>query len=77
MQIIECVPNFSEGVDMEIINQIADAVRLVDGVKLLNVDPGKDTNRTVITFAGEPRQVIQAAFLAIKKAGDLIDMSKQ
>src|ERR1700761_3901106 len=76
MQLIECVPNFSEGVDLSIIKQITDVIESVDGVRLLNVDPGKATNRTVVTFVGEPQQVIDAAFLAIKKAGELIDMSK-
>lgn len=75
-QIIECVPNFSEGVNMGIIKQITDEVESIEGVRLLNVDPGKATNRTVVTFVGEPSAVIQAAFLAIKKAGELIDMSK-
>ena len=75
-QVIECVPNFSEGRDMNIIKQITDEIESVDGVKLLNVDPGKATNRTVVTFAGEPGPVIQAAFLAIKKAAELIDMDK-
>jgi glutamate formiminotransferase/formiminotetrahydrofolate cyclodeaminase len=75
-QLIECVPNFSEGRDMQIIKQITDEIESVEGVKLLNVDPGKATNRTVVTFVGEPEQVIQAAYLAIKKAGELIDMSK-
>ena len=75
-QLIECVPNFSEGRDMQIIKQITDEIESVEGVKLLNVDPGKATNRTVVTFVGEPEQVIEAAFLAIKKAGELIDMSK-
>jgi glutamate formiminotransferase / formiminotetrahydrofolate cyclodeaminase len=75
-QVIECVPNFSEGRDMNIIKQITDEIESVDGVKLLNVDPGKATNRTVVTFAGEPGPVIQAAFLAIKKAAELIDMEK-
>ncbi|WP_454804018.1 glutamate formimidoyltransferase [Mucilaginibacter phyllosphaerae] len=75
-QLIECVPNFSEGVNLSIIKQITDEVESVAGVRLLNVDPGKATNRTVVTFVGEPKQVIQAAFLAIKKAGELIDMSK-
>lgn len=75
-QLIECVPNFSEGVNLTIIKQITDEVESVEGVKLLNVDPGKATNRTVVTFVGEPSAVIQAAFLAIKKAGELIDMSK-
>jgi len=76
MQLIECVPNFSEGVDLNTIKQITDAVERVEGVKLLNVDPGKATNRTVVTFVGHPKAVIEAAFLAIKKAGELIDMSK-
>src|SRR3954466_7156799 len=75
-QLIECVPNFSEGVDLNIIKQITDVVESVEGVKLLNVDPGKATNRTVVTFVGEPSVVIEAAFRAIKKAGELIDMSK-
>src|SRR5258708_7817535 len=76
MQLIECVPNFSEGRDLNIIKQITDEVESVEGVRLLNVDPGKATNRTVVTFVGEPDAVIKAAFLAIKKAGELIDMSK-
>jgi glutamate formiminotransferase/formiminotetrahydrofolate cyclodeaminase len=76
-KLIECVPNFSEGVNLDIIKQIADQVESVEGVRLLNVDPGKATNRTVVTFVGEPEPVIEAAFLAIKKAGELIDMSKQ
>ncbi len=75
-QLIECVPNFSEGNDMSIIKQITDEIESVDGVKLLDVDPGKATNRTVVTFVGEPEPVINAAFLAIKKAAELIDMSK-
>ena len=76
MKLIECVPNFSEGVNLDIIKQITDEVESVEGVRLLNVDPGKATNRTVVTFVGEPERVIEAAFLAIKKAGELIDMSK-
>ena len=76
-QIIECVPNISEGRDEAKIKAITDVVETVEGVKLLDVDPGKATNRTVITFVGEPEQVIKAAFLVIKKAGELIDMSKQ
>lgn len=75
-KLIECVPNFSEGRDLNIIKQITHEIESVDGVKLLNVDPGKATNRTVVTFVGEPDAVINAAFLAIKKAGELIDMSK-
>jgi glutamate formiminotransferase/formiminotetrahydrofolate cyclodeaminase len=75
-QLIECVPNFSEGHDMTIIKQITDVIESMKGVRLLNVDPGKATNRTVVTFVGEPKAVVEAAFLAIKKAGELIDMSK-
>lgn len=75
-QLIECVPNISEGRDQEKINTIANIVETVEGVKLLNVDPGKATNRTVITFVGEPQQVIDAAYLLIQKAQELIDMSK-
>lgn len=76
MQLIECVPNISEGNDDNIIKTICDEIEKVDKVKLLNVDPGKATNRTVITFIGSPKQVIKAAFLLIKKAQELIDMSK-
>ncbi len=76
MQLIECVPNFSEGNDLIIIKQITDEIEKVEGVRLLNVDPGKATNRTVVTFVGAPHAVIDAAYLAIKKAGELIDMSK-
>ena len=76
-QLIECVPNISEGRDEAKINAIAAVVETVEGVKLLDVDPGKATNRTVITFVGEPQKVIDAAFLLIKKASELIDMSKQ
>jgi len=76
MQLIECVPNFSEGNDLNIIKQITDEIEKVEGVRLLNVDPGKATNRTVVTMVGEPARVIEAAFNAIKKAGELIDMSK-
>jgi glutamate formiminotransferase/formiminotetrahydrofolate cyclodeaminase len=76
-QLIECVPNFSEGRDMNIIKQITDEIESVDGVKLLDVDPGRATNRTVVTFVGEPEPVIEAAYLAIKKASEIIDMSKQ
>ncbi len=75
-QIIECVPNFSEGHDLQIIKQITDVIVSVDGVKLLDVDPGKATNRTVVTFVGEPNAVVEAAYLAIKKASEIIDMSK-
>jgi glutamate formiminotransferase/formiminotetrahydrofolate cyclodeaminase len=75
-RIIECVPNFSEGQDMSVIKQITDVIESVKGVKLLDVDPGKDTNRTVITFVGDPDFVSEAAFLAVKKASEVIDMSK-
>ena len=75
-QIIECVPNFSEGNDLTIIRQITDEIESVDGVKLLDVDPGKATNRTVVTFVGVPDSVVEAAFIAVKKASELIDMSK-
>ncbi|MFZ9942408.1 MAG: glutamate formimidoyltransferase [Bacteroidia bacterium] len=75
-QIIECVPNFSEGRDLNIIKQITDAIESVEGVQLLDVDPGKATNRTVVTFVGEPALVIEAAFRGISKAAELIDMSK-
>ena len=76
-QIIECVPNISEGKDLKKINTIANVVTEVEGIKLLDIDPGKATNRTVITFVGVPSQVIEAAFRLIKKASELIDMSKQ
>ena len=76
MQLIECVPNFSEGNDLNIIKQITDEIEKVEGLRLLNVDPGKATNRTVVTMVGEPAKVIEAAFNAIKKAGELINMSK-
>lgn len=76
-RIIECVPNFSEGRDMEVIKQITDVIESVDGVKLLDVDPGAATNRTVVTFVGEVEAVVEAAFRAVKKAGEVIDMSKQ
>ena len=74
MQLIECVPNFSEGRDLAIIKQITDAIETVEGVTLLDVDPGKATNRTVVTFIGPPTAVVEAAFLAIQKACALIDM---
>jgi glutamate formiminotransferase/formiminotetrahydrofolate cyclodeaminase len=75
-KLIECVPNFSEGRDKGIINQITDCLKGVDGIRLLDVDSGADTNRTVVTFVGDPAAVKEAAFLAIKKAYELIDMSK-
>jgi len=76
MQIIECVPNFSEGINMEIISMITNEIENIEGVKLLNVDSGKATNRTVVTFAGNPESVVEAAFRAIAKASELIDMTK-
>ncbi len=76
-QLIECVPNISEGIDNQKIQAIARVVETVEGVKLLDIDPGKSTNRTVITFVGEPAPVIEAAFRLIKKASELIDMSRQ
>lgn len=75
-QIIECVPNFSEGRDMSVIKQITDAIESVEGVMLLNVDPGEATNRTVVTFVGEPQAVVEAAFRGAQKAGEVIDMRK-
>lgn len=77
MRLIECVPNFSEGRDMSVITAIAKVVSDTDGVSLLNVDPGAAANRTVITFAGTPEGVCEAAFRAAEKAAQLIDMSKQ
>jgi len=76
MKLVECVPNFSEGRDMAKIDQITNEISGTEGVKLLDVDPGKDTNRTVVTFIGNPEAVIEAAFKAIKKASEVIDMSK-
>ena len=73
-QIVECVPNFSEGRDKGVIRQITDVIERSEGVKLLDVDPGEATNRTVVTFVGEPDAVVEAAFKAVKKAGELIDM---
>ncbi len=73
-QLIECVPNFSEGCNMAVIKQITDRIEAVEGVRLLDVDPGKATNRTVVTFVGTPDEVIEAAFQAVKKASEVIDM---
>ncbi len=73
-KIVECVPNFSEGRNMSVINQITDEIKKVKGVKLLDVDPGDATNRTVVTFVGSPEAVVEAAFQAVKKAGQVIDM---
>lgn len=75
-QIVECVPNFSEGRDMNVVKQITDAIEAVDGVKLLDVDPGEATNRTVVTFVGEPDAVVEAAYRSVKKAAELIDMRR-
>lgn len=75
-QIVECVPNFSEGRDKNVIRQITDVIEECEGVKLLDVDPGEATNRTVVTFVGEPEAVVEAAFRAVRKAGELIDMRK-
>src|SRR5437764_4948956 len=76
-KLIECVPNFSEGRDQNLIRQITDMIESVDGVSLLDVDPGASTNRTVVTFVGGPDAAVEAAFRAIKKASELIDMHKQ
>jgi len=75
-KVIECVPNFSEGRDLAVIKQITDVIESVQGIQLLDVDPGESTNRTVVTFIGEPGPVKEAAFRAVKKAAELIDMSK-
>lgn len=75
-KLIECVPNFSEGRDMGIIKQITDEIEKVEGVKLLDVDSGAATNRTVVTFVGTPEEVLDAAVIVVKKAAELIDMSK-
>lgn len=76
-KVIECVPNFSEGRDLEIIRQITGVIEAVEGISLLNVDPGASTNRTVVTFAGTPEAAVEAAFHGIQKAAELIDMRKQ
>src|SRR6201982_2624590 len=75
-KLIECVPNFSEGCDQNVIQQITDAIEYVEGVSLLDVDPGASTNRTVVTFVGDPDAAVAAAFRAIKKAAELIDMRR-
>src|SRR5260370_3869599 len=75
-KLIECVTNCSEGRDPHVIRQITDAIESVEGVSLLDVDPGASTNRTVVTFVGSPEAVIEAAFRGIKKAAELIDMRK-
>ena len=76
MKLIECVPNFSEAKDFAKIKAITDAIESVDGITLLDVDPGADTNRTVVTFVGNPDAVSEAAYLGIKMAAEVIDMSK-
>src|SRR5205085_5264319 len=76
-KLIECVPNFSEGRDLNVVRQITDAIQSVDGVSLLDVDPGATTNRTVVTFVGSPEAAVEAAFRGIQKAAALIDMRKQ
>ena len=75
-QIVECVPNFSEGRDKAVIKQITDVIEASEGVKLLDVDPGEATNRTVVTFVGSPEAVVEAAFRAVRKAGEVIDMRR-
>ena len=75
-KIVECVPNFSEGRDLAVIEQISSAIKQIEGVKLLDVDPGADTNRTVVTFVGDPEAAVEAAFQAIKRAAEVIDMRK-
>src|SRR6202035_2652243 len=75
-KLIECVPNFSEGRDEDVIQQITDAIKSTEGVSLLDVDPGATTNRTVVTFVGNPDAAVEAAFRGIKKAAELIDMRK-
>ena len=76
-KLIECVPNFSEGRDLNVIRQITDAIAAVEGVSLLDVDPGASTNRTVVTFVGSPEAAVEGAFRGIQKAAELIDMRKQ
>ncbi|HMX46225.1 MAG TPA: glutamate formimidoyltransferase, partial [Candidatus Obscuribacter sp.] len=76
VRLVECVPNFSEGKDRKIIDAIADAIASVSGIRLLDVDPGKSTNRTVMTFVGSPETVVEAAFQGIARAAQLIDMRK-
>ena len=73
-RLVECVPNFSEGRNMDVINQITDVIKRASGVKLLDVDPGDATNRTVVTFVGSPEAVVETAFQVVKRAGELIDM---
>src|SRR5664279_4254644 len=75
-KLIECVPNFSEGCDRDVIRQITEAIASAEGVSLLDVDPGATTNRTVVTFVGTPETVVEGAFRGIQKAAELIDMRK-
>ena len=74
-KLVECVPNFSEGRDREVIDRITSEIESVEGVTLLDVDPGADTNRTVVTVIGEPDALVEAAFRGIRKASELIDMA--
>ena len=76
-RIVECIPNISEGRDLDLVWAIADKVAEVKGVKLLDVDPGFDANRTVITFAGSPDAVSKASFIVVKEATELLDMTTQ
>ena len=76
MKIIECVPNFSEGRDLDLIKEITDTMESVSGITLLDVDSGADTNRTVVTIVGAPESVIESAFLGIKRASELINLQK-
>ena len=76
-RIIECVPNFSEGRDKTVIKSITDAIESVKGISLLDVDPGEATNRTVVTFVGEPEAVVEAAFRGVRRAAELIDTRNQ
>src|SRR5437763_15683210 len=75
-KLIECIPNFSQGRDKDVIRQITDAIASAEGVSLLDVDPGVTTNRTVVTFVGSPQAVVEGAFRGIQKAAELIDMRK-
>ena len=76
-KLVECVPNFSEGRDRSVIDRIADAISSVEGIKVLNVDMGFDTNRSVVTFVGDAENIVTAAYRAVAKAAELIDMSRQ
>src|SRR5262249_5786785 len=76
MRLVECVPNFSEGRNQKVIDAISETIKGIEGVELLDVDPGKSTNRTVVTFVGEPEPVLEAAYQSIARAASLIDMRK-